>query len=159
MGRKYAASFSAVAATVAQDLFEIAAPSDAALRLISCHISQKTEAGDAESEQLNFTVKRVTGSPTSGSGGSSPTARPLSPGDAAFGGTVEANNTTRISGGTSVTIIDECANVLGDGWRYLPVEDERIEFAPSTYCIIGLENNPADSVTFHGTVIFEEIGG
>jgi hypothetical protein len=98
MGRIYSISFEEVAVTAAQDLFEILVPADAVMRLHSIVISQSSDAGNAQSEQLPFTIKRVTGAPTSGSGGSTPTPRPHSQGDAAAGITAEANNTTRLSG-------------------------------------------------------------
>jgi hypothetical protein len=45
------------------------------------------------------------------------------------------------------------------GWNYLPTPEMRIDFSPSTRCVIGLEAAPADSLTMSGTVVVEEIGG
>lgn len=154
MGIVYTASFSAVAVTVAQDLFEILAPT---ARSIILHSVVVTQVSDTDSEQLRFAVKRVTGAPTSGSGGSTPTAVSAVPG-CTFSGTVEANNTTRISGGTSVTVWEESQNVL-NGWIYMPTPEMRPEFEGATRCIIGLEAAPVDSLTISATVTFEVVGG
>lgn len=153
MGRVYSVSFSATAITAAQDLFELLAPSGSSIRLHAVYFSQHT---DTDSEQLRLTIKRVTGAPTSGSGGSTPTPIPLLPGDAASGITAEANNTTRISGGTSVTLHDEAVNVL-NGWVYLPTPEMRPVAAPSTRLVIGLETAPADSITCNGVAYVEEL--
>ena len=158
MSRIYTISFAEVAVTAAQDMFEILVPADAVMRLHSIVITQSSDAKNSESEQLPFSIKRVTGAPTSGSGGSTPTPRPISQGDAAAGITAEANNTTRLTGGTSVDLWREDINVMS-GWYYIPTPEMRIDFSPSTRCIIGLEEAPEDSLTMSGTVVVEEIGG
>lgn len=158
MGRMYSIPLSAVAVTAAQDLWEIVVPADAVMRLHEVKVTQGSDAGDSASEQLRFTVKRVTGSPTSGSGGSAGTLVKHCTGDAAAGITAETNNTSRLSGGTSTTLVDVAENVH-NGWHYLPTPEARIDFSPSEYCVIGLETAPADSLTMSGYAIVEEIGG
>lgn len=157
MGRCYSISGQG-AETAAGDLLEIIVPSDAAMKLHQVTVTQTSEAGDAESEQVRVTISRVTGSPTSGSGGSAVTPTPLSSGDAAAGITAEAFNTTDLSGGTEVTLHDESFNVMA-GMNYLPIPQDQPEFAPSTRCMVKLAAAPADSVTFNVTAIVEEIGG
>lgn len=153
MGRIYSATFEEVAVTAAQDLIEIVAPSDAVVVIHSVSISQSTEAGDAQSEMLNLLYHRGS---TSGSGGTTVTPAPMNAGDAAFGGTCEANNTTQ---GTEGTILRaENFNVLA-GYIWQPTPEERMVVSPSSRLIIELQTAPADSVTMSGTVVFEEIGG
>jgi hypothetical protein len=89
----YSATFEEVAVSVVQDLFELNAPADAVVVVHGLEISQSS---DTDSEQLNLLIHRGS---TSGSGGSTPTASPLEVGDAAFGGTVEANNTSQSTEG------------------------------------------------------------
>lgn len=153
MGRMYSATFELVAVTAAQDLFEINAPSDAAVVVHGCWISQSSDAADAQSEQLNILIHRGS---TSGSGGSTPTASPLSVGDPAFGGTVEANNTSQSTEGT--ILFSDSFNVMA-GWQWLPTPEMRLVISPSGRLIIELQTAPADSLTMSGTVFFEEIGG
>lgn len=152
MGRMYSAVFEEVSVSVAQDLFEINAASDSPVIVHSCVITQSSDAGDAEAEQLNVLFHRGS---TSGSGGSSVTAAPLDSGDAAFGGTVEANNTTQGTEGTRVHA--ECFNVAV-GLYYRPTPEERIIIPGGGRLIVELQTAPADALTVSGTVIFEEIG-
>ena len=153
MGRMYSATFEEVAATAAQDLFEINAPADSVVLVHGVVISQSSDAGDSESEQLNVLVHLGS---TSGSGGSSVTASPLNLGDAAFGGTIEANNTSQSTEGTFIHA--ESFNVMAGLQIWLPPEC-RWAISPSDRLIIELQTTPADSLTISGTVYLEEIGG
>lgn len=157
-GRIYTISFNRVAVTAVQDLFEILVPSDAVMVLHRLTISQDSDAGDSEDEQLPISIRRVTGAPSSGSGGSTPTPRPVQTGDSAAGITAEANNTTQLSGGTNVVLHAEAFNIRG-GLDYFPPPEHRFIFSPSERCLIELEIAPADSLTMSGTVVVEEIGG
>lgn len=158
-GRLYTCQFGAVAATTAIDFFELVCPADAVMIVREVRISQSTEAGDAQSEQLRFQIKRGIGS-TSGSGGASGTLNKVHTGDAAAGITAETNNTTQaIAGGGSLTILqEECENVH-NGWLHAPPPDERLVFSPSEVCIIAMPSTPADSISFSGYVLVEELGG
>ena len=109
MGLVYDAAIEAVSVSAAQDLWEVLAPSDAALLIHSISVDQSS---DTDSEMLRLTSSRVTGAPTSGSGGGTITPTPVVPGAAAAGSTVERNNTTQISGGTSVKCSDRSFNIL-----------------------------------------------
>lgn len=153
MGRVYSCVFEEVAVTAVQDLFEIVAPADAVVVLHSVIITQSTDAGDSEAEMLPILFHLGS---TSGSGGSSVTARPLNLGDAAFGGTVEANNTTQSTEG--VFLHAEAFNIQA-GLFYRPTPEERIVISPSDRLIIELQAAPTDSINLNGTAIIEEIGG
>jgi hypothetical protein len=154
----YTAAADGEAIAAAGDMLELIAPSDAALAIHRIWIEQETEAGDAASEQIKVSIKRVTGAPTSGSGGTAVTPRPLVGGAPAAGSTAEANNTTDLTGGTSVDLMVRSFNVH-NGLEIVFTPEERPELAPSTRLLITLDNTPADSVTFNYGVTFEEIGG
>lgn len=153
LGRMYSAVFEKVAVSAAQDLFEIVAPSDAIVVIHSIKLGQSSDAGDSESEQLNILLHRGS---TSGSAGSSVTPSPLQVGDAAFGGTVEANNTTQ---GTEGTFIDAiCFNVMA-GMQEILTPELEVVLSPSGRLIIELQDAPGDALTMNGSVQFREIGG
>lgn len=160
MGRIYTAQFSAVAATAAQDLFEIAAPADAIVVIHDWTVFQTTDVGDAAEEILRLECVRGVGTVTSGSGGSTVTPQPVSDGDPAFGGTVEANNTTRMAAGTGTL-----ETLPQHGWNVrVPAEkvytpETRPVISPSNRWTLSLPAAPADSLTISGSVTFEEIGG
>lgn len=156
MGRIYTAQFNAVAVTAQQDFFEINAPSDAVVVIHEFGISQTSEVGDAQEEFLSLLLK--SGQTTSGSGGSAPTAIPRELGDAAFGGTVEANNTTKASTGTIVTHYADTMNVRA-GFVKVFTPETRPVLSPSRRGTIELATTPGDSITMNGYVVLEEIGG
>lgn len=156
MGRQYYVPFSRVSVSAAQDLFELLGSADSILELVGLSLSQDSDAGDSESEQLAISVRRVTGAPTSGSGGSTVTAVAVSPGDAAFGGTCEANNTTQLSGGTNTVAFNESFNVMAGMYIIFPKE-VRLRAAGATRILVELEAAPADALTMSGYAIIEEI--
>ncbi len=154
-GRLYTVQFSAVAITAAQDLFEINVASTKVVRIHELHLSQTSDTGDAAEEIL--LIKMISGYTSSGTGGSAPTAVPLSLGDAAYAGTVEVNNsTTQASGGTAVT---HCVW----GWNVrLPLDviftpETRKVLAPSARLVVTCPA-PADSLTTNGYMVIEELG-
>lgn len=160
MSRIYTAQVSAVAVTAAQDIFEITAPSGGVVCIHEWEIFQTSDVGDAAEEILRIETVRGVGSTTSGSGGSTPTAQPIEDGDAAFGGTVEANNTTRLAAGSGSleTLEQRGWNVRG-AYKQIYTPETRPVVLPSARWTLSLPAAPADSLTLSSTVTFEVIGG
>lgn len=153
MGRMYSARFEEVSVSAAQDLFELVAPADMSVAIHGLVISQSSDAGDSESEQLNVLIHRGS---ASGSGGSTPTPAPLAVGDAASTVTVEANNTSQGTEGTQIHA--ECFNVMA-GLQIWWTPETRPIISPSGRLIVELQTAPGDALTMSGTIYFEEIGG
>jgi hypothetical protein len=145
------------AEAAAVDILELLSPSDAIVLLHSLTITQKTEAGDAEAEMLEILYKRVTGAPTSGSGGTTG-SNPLMFGAPAAGSVVEMGNDTPLTGGTSVNLIREDFNVQ-IGHFHRPTPEERIILSPSQRLVVSMVAAAADALDLHASIIFEEIGG
>lgn len=157
MGRMYAIPFAAAASGSAIDFFEITAADDKPVRLHEVRIGQSTEAGDAQDEMIGIFIKRFSGGFTSGSGGTaSATVSPLDSDDATVAVASETCNTTQCSGGTSVTLVSDAFNVRA-GWQYLPTPECRIRFKQGEALVIGMAGAPADSITWYGTAIVEEV--
>lgn len=154
LGRMYTAQVSAIAVTAIQDFFEVNAPADSAVVIHSIRIAQYSDVGDAAAEMLPVQISRSTGS--SGSGGTTPTARPHNLGTVAFGGTVEVNNTTQAT--TTTVLLSDAFNIRA-GWLYNPPPDERMVISPSGRLVVELPVAPADELTMEGSITFEEIGG
>ena len=160
MGRMYTVGFKAVAATAQQDLIEILSATDAVTIIHDWTLSQNTEIGDAQEEQLSIVENRGVGTVTSGSGGTSATPQPVQDGDTAFGGTVEVNNTTKMAVGTGT--LEELPPY---GWNvrtpffkiYTP--ETRPVISPGNRWTLELETTPTDSITANLNVTLEEIGG
>lgn len=153
MGRLYSATFEEVSVSAVQDLFELVAPADMSVAVHGLVLSQSSDAGDSQSEQLNVLIHRGT---DSGSGGSTPTPAPMHVGDAASTVTVEANNTTQSSEGT--ILHSECFNVMA-GLSIWWTPETRPFISPSGRLNVELQTAPGDALTMSGTIYFEEIGG
>lgn len=160
-GRMYTAVFKDVAVTAAQDLFEVAGPSDAITVVHRILLTQSTETGDAAEEMMRLTTNRGVGAVTSGSGGATVTPQPVSDGDAAYGGTIERNNTTimAVGSGTLESDLEAFAWNIRVPFDLVWLPEFRPVISPGNRWTVELESAPADSVTVSGTVWFEEVGG
>lgn len=152
-GRIYAVTFSAVAVSAAQDLFEITPADDKPVKIVGIELGQSSDAGDAQDEVLQISIIR--GHTTSGSGGSAPTPAPLNPGDSAAGFTAEVNNTTIASTGTTNTLHTGCWNVRAGYINWFP-EGARPMAGQGNTTIVVRQTAPADAITMSGTLYVEE---
>jgi hypothetical protein len=160
MSRMYTAQFNSVAVTAAQDLFEIAAPTDAVVRIHEWSVFQTSDVGDAAEEILRLECVRGVGTVTTGSGGTTVTAQPVEDGDPAFGGTVKANNTTRMAVGTgSLDVLPQHGWNVRQEYNKIYTPETRPPISPGNRWTLSLPAAPADSLTVSGSVTFEEIGG
>lgn len=153
----FAATFSAVAVSAAQDLFEIVAPAGSWVTIREIRVGQYSDSGDAAAEALGISILR--GYTTSGSGGS--TATPVAitnpqTNARSADSTVEVNNTTVAADGSPVICLADAFNIAA-GWHYYPVPEERIKVKPSQRLVVRL-TAPADALTMNGTIVFEEHG-
>ena len=159
MGRIYTIPWTGaiLAADTDMDLWEFTPVDDQPIRLRGFRLGQTTELGDAAEESLRITVKRLLATFSTGTGGITPVAEEPAKSAQAPGFTVEAQNETLATGG-STEILDELAwNV-----RNTPFEiwypDER--FCPSAKqpegLVIRLEDTVDDDITFVGVAWVEE---
>jgi len=154
MSRMYVASMDHVSVTAVCELFYIAAPSDAVVRIHEIKITQ--DEGET-SEQLPLRIFRTATDQTGK--GTLLTGRPLSVGDTAFGGEVI---TTILTGATfaaeTTMLLSEAQNIL-NGFHILPTPECRIELSPSGKLVVKLDAAPSATLYISGYMIFEEIGG
>ena len=156
----YTAAFTGVAVSAQQDFFEVAGPADAVTILHAIKLINTSDFGDAQEEVLQIILRRGTGAVTSGSGGTVVTPQPIESGSSAYGGVVEANNTTKMAVGTGTI------NILrADNWNvrlpylWLPTPEMRPILGPSVRFVVELATTPADAIVMSGTLTFEELGG
>jgi hypothetical protein len=156
----YSATFKGIAATAQQDLFEFKAPAAASCILHAFFLSQNTEFGDAQEEQIRLTTNRGSGAVTSGSGGSTAAIAPLVRTAPSFGGTIEINNTTKIAVGSGTLTTD--LEVYNWNVRVPLQQIWTPELRPivlgGEYWTLEVETTPADSITLDGTLWFEVLG-
>lgn len=151
MGRMFSVSFSEVAVTAQQDLFQLEAITVPAI-LHSVFLSQSSDVGDAASEGLSILIRRVTdnvGSPFA-------TVSPLDLGDSAANAEAAINETTELTTGAT-TLHSEAWNILTP-FVYLPPPELRPVIQIGNAITVNLNTTPADSITMSGTLYFEEIG-
>jgi len=152
MSRFYYATFQEQGVSELQDLFELNAPAAGIVVLHEVVLTQSSDAGDSESEQLNVLIHRGS---TSGSGGSAVTPVKKESGDAAAASTVEVNNTSQSTEGD--VIRQESFNVMA-GLQTMWTPEMRPIISNSGRIVISLKTVPADLLTMSGTITFEEIG-
>lgn len=156
--RLYTAVFSGVAATLAQDLFEVLAPTGVPVEIVAIELVQTSDVGDAAEEILLLTAKRGVGS-TTGSGGSTPAMVPVLKGVTAATATVKANNTTvHAAGAGSLTTLAVFAWNIRHPRRIEWPEGCRPQVHPADFFVLGMPA-PADSITISGTIWFRELQG
>lgn len=150
-GRTFAVTFSAVAVSAAQDLFELTP--GLAVEIVGIELGQSSDAADAQDELLQISIIR--GHATSGSGGSSATPVPMSPGDSAGFG-AEVNNTTVASAGTAVVLHTGCWNVRAGYINWFP-EGCRPRAGAAQTSLVVRQTAPADAITMSGTLYVREL--
>lgn len=159
MGRMYQAPIIVGSHSAAVDYFELLAATGKPLLVHGFELGQLTEVGDSQEEIIELNLNRVTGAPTSGSGGSTPTfVTTSSINDAAPGATLETGNTTKLTGGTSATLM-KIAFQVRIGYLFLPPEPMRIGCDPGTRIVLTEVAAPTpDAMTGPvGTIWIEEL--
>lgn len=158
MGRLYQIPIPFTAQTAQIDFFELTAATGKPCRIHEFFLANSSDVADAQEEMLTLTLKRASGSVTSGSGGSAPTPVPLDPADTASGLTAEVNNTTKLAVGTGA-ITDERLYA----WNVrIPMQiiftpETRPLIVPGEKKVLELTTTPADSITLGGYVVVEEV--
>lgn len=153
----YTVRYPPAAVTTALDLFEITPSSSKPCMLLSIHLGQSTEIGDAQEEQLQVSIKY--GQDTTGSGGTLATsrARDISASGVFPGFVAKYGNTTKASGGNIVTLDDYFWNVRMP-LDVIFTEAETIIIPASVRLTIELVGTPTDSITLGGYIVVQEIG-
>lgn len=158
MGRMYTFPFSITAHAAQIDYLELLTITEKPVLIHAFELGQLTEIGDAQEEQLQIIGKRITGAPTSGSSGSSAAAgAALTPNDTGGSATIEAGNTTKLTGGTSVELFRFTWNVRSN-YLWMPPPEGRIVIAGATRFVLEEGTTPTDSITGPaGWLLYEEL--
>jgi len=149
----YSVTFTAAATTTTQDFVELTTGSTRKLKILGWEIGQSTEFGDAQDEAVRLEL--ITGYTVSGSGGSSFTPLPVDPAHPAAIATCEISNTTLANTGTAKVLHATAFNVRA-GHIWLPPPQLQVQVAVSDRVVLRMNSTPADSISFSGTLYFEE---
>lgn len=160
--RRYSVAFDNVAVTTTCDFFELNPAADKPISIVSIEIGQTNRTGDANEDLLRWSIRRFTGATiTSGSGGSAPTPATVGATDGAAGFTAEAANTTIASTSGTNTLLYAATFNTRVGLLWIPTPEmqfEAVDNGGNCILIIRLEEAPAASTTFSGTIIVREEG-
>lgn len=154
MGRIYDVTMTATSFSAAdRDLVQVTSQSTKVTKLLSCKVTQSNRYGDANA--AGQVIQIVRAATTGSGGGTTLTARPKSPGDSAFGGSITAGFTTAAA--TPTVLVEEGTN-LQAGFHWTPTEKCEIEIAPSGIIAIRYTGTPAAATTFTVQLELEELG-
>jgi len=150
MGVMFSVEFNSVAVTVVQDLFQIQATTTP-LIIHQVSVSQHTDVGDAAAESLLIQLRFVTDAVTDDLAAVSYNQY------AAFANLslLAINETTQLVTG-AVDVYSEAWNIALP-FIWMPPPELRPMVKVDDAFIVDLATAPADSLTMHGTVIFEEL--
>jgi len=154
---KYHLAFNGEVVTDVQDFFEIKAAPNAVVTIEELFWNQYGTG--TTDEFLKMTYRVYSGTPSSGSGGSSITPQKLARGDAAAGSTAERNNTTQISGGVVEYEKPFVINSLRRERKELILIQEPIILSPGEFFVWALATNPTDGLSLDCHIVFNEYGG
>lgn len=158
MGIMCSVEFEGVAVTAAQDLFELHGSGTVNV-IHAVIITQSSDVGDTENEQLRIKLKHGNTLVSAGSGGAAASTLALDRTiTQALKSDAISNNTTKASSGTIVDLWSEAFNIH-TGFFWMPTPEMRITIPYAEYFIVELVAAPADSLTMSGTLIFESFNG
>lgn len=154
-GRLYTVSFQNVAITAVQDLFLLLPGSSKVIAIQSFELAQITKN---TVEILRIRLKYLPATVTNGSGGGAATPRPVTPGDGAATFTARTNDTTpATSSGTAYDLWADQWNLVNGALWVPPIAGRPFVIAPGAACVLGLDTNPAASMTVNATMMVEEL--
>ena len=156
MDRCYTVEFDGVAVTAAVDVFQLTPADDKPVEIFGVFIGQSSDVGDAASEIMRYRVIR--GHTTTGSGGASPTPRPLNRSGVAAGFAAMTNNTTQATVGTVHNLHSDVFHVASGLQLWLPEGAEWEASQADTTLLIRFMAAPVDSLTMTGTLYVREQG-
>jgi hypothetical protein len=159
MGRVYTVSFSAVAVTVAADLFELVPATNIPIKILGFRIEQQNRLSDANEDEIPLAWVR--GNTTTGSGGTAASAGTTLVSkdghDAAASFTAATCNTTAASAGTAATCYNAGWNIRGPFYEVFTEKQQiRCDAGQNRICL-RMGKAPTASTTITGSVDVEEI--
>lgn len=158
MGRRYIVSDEGVSVTAASDLIQIknASGSNKVCRIIRWWW-RPTDNTLASAQGISTRCRRLPATVTDGSGGSTPTPRPLDGGDAAATFTALSNNTVKASTNGTAVILDEAGAHVYNGYEQ-QLEDPPVIAPAQSFVFELLSSSLTGTVHLSYGVEVEELG-
>lgn len=153
----YTVSFAVTAFTTANgdyDFFELTPASNKPVEIVAIDIGNKTEIGDAQEEQVAYSIIR--GHATTGNG-TSTTPRPLDPSDGAASFTAETVASTVASTGTAITVYQSTFNIRSGLYLVFPEIMRPKASQADTLLVVRMTSTLADDADLSGTLFVREL--
>jgi len=157
MPRVYTVEFEAVTIAAASgdvDIFHLDAATDKTIAIKKLKIKTISEVAEAQEEWLRIRV--IQGHTTVGSGGATPTPRPLSKNDAAAGFTARTNDTAIASAGSPVNLMSDAMQVRA-GYEEEFAPEDWMWTSGADFLNVRLQAAVLDDVIASGTVWVVEV--
>jgi hypothetical protein len=158
MARRYSVSTENVAVSAAQDLAQILGAAGKILKIKRCHVGA-TDTTLVTAQSLRLRASFLPTTVTNGSGGSTPTPRPIDPGDAAASFTAKANNTTIATTNGTETTLETWGVHIFQGLDHVFPAGAEPTIGPSESFVFELLSTVSGTVHMSMTVEVEEHGG
>lgn len=156
MPRTYSVTFEQVSVAAAQDLVQINGGAGKICRILRQWVSSSDTTAPTN-QQLALRSRFLPATVSNGSGGTTPTPRPLDPGDAAASVTALANNTSKATTNGTATILEENGCNVYAGYDYAFPRPPIV--GPSEAFVFELLSTVSGTVHLSGGVLVEESGG
>lgn len=157
LGRLYSVSFDNIAYTAANtdhDYFAIAPADDKPIVIEAIYVYTTTEVGDAQEEQVRWSIVR--GNTTVGSGGATPTPAPINPNDTAAGFGARTSDTVPAT--TAGTTLFVGTYNIRTGLEWVPPPEHRVPCAEAqTRICVRQLSTLADDASMSGTIFCREL--
>lgn len=154
MPRRYRVSVVGVSVSAAQDLLQINGAANKMVKVLGFGVGATNQS--PTNQQISLQCRYLPATVTNGSGGSTPTPRPVDVGDAAATFTARANSTTQATtSGTAIVVHAAGANLLG-GYEFM--FPNPIPVPPSTALTFELLGAPSGTVNLSAWAEVSEEG-
>jgi hypothetical protein len=154
-GRPYVFRRQLTNATADRALLQLQAPTDTSLYIVRAWVNQNASTTSAA---VGIRIVRKSSAATVTAAVIATDIRPLDPDDTASTvqvGTSSTGYNASNAGTNTDTLIQEGFNLVGNGWLYLPVPEERIVVKAGG--IIALEAVTAMTATLEAGIVFREL--
>lgn len=149
--RMYTVSFTEIAVSAQQDLFQLEA-NTVPVTIHGVTLSQTSDEGDSAAENLSIMIARITDTVTD----DLPSVQADS-GDATQLADIAINETSELTTGLEVYHSEAWNIALPFIW--MPPPEMRLIVKVTDAMVVNLNNTPNDSLTMSGTMYFSESGG
>lgn len=160
IGRGYTVAFDNITVSAQQDLFYVKPAADKIVIIEAVYVAivgGTADAGDAQEELLDISIRYIPATVTVGSGGAAYTPDPHIINDAAAGATARINDTTKATSSGTIRLRHSDGMNSRVPFVWPPAPEHRMVVANAAAMVVRLNTTPADAVAMNGTLLIREL--